>query len=200
MPPKSPVSGAPRRRPWKLFVLPAAIGVPVILLLVAVLCTAEPEALSPEEIIAKKEWSDDELKIALARSMSPTMTGQRKKEVVRHLSAQLKKRPPEEREKIRVAAVAASVTASLDQVRKMPEPERDRMLNTLQKRAERSYAQIHTDSKERKKFEAQLKTPEMEAFSKEVNRVIFSELTPAERVKFAPVTKIWIKTMKSMGK
>ena len=179
---------------------PLVVVIPLIALCLFIVLRTDSEALSPDEIIAKKNWTDDELKIALARSMSPTMTGQRKKEVVRHLSAQLKKRPPEEREKIRVAAVAASVTASLDQVRKMPEPERDRMLNTLQKRAERSYAQIHTDSKERKKFEAQLKTPEMEAFSKEVNRVIFSELTPAERVKFAPVTKIWIKTMKSMGK
>lgn len=179
---------------------PLVVVIPLIALCLFVVLRTDSEALSPDEIIAKKNWTDDELKIALARSMSPTMTGQRKKEVVRHLSAQLKKRPPEEREKIRVAAVAASVTASLDQVRKMPESERDRMLNTLQKRAERSYAQIHTDSKERKKFEEQLKTPEMEAFSKEVNRVIFSELTPAERVKFAPVTKIWIKTMKSMGK
>lgn len=179
---------------------PLVVVIPLIALCLFVVLRTESEVLSPDEIIAKKEWSDEELKNALARSMSPTMTGQRKKEVVRHLSAQLKKRPPEEREKIRVAAVAASVTASLDQVRKMPESERDRMLNTLQKRAERSYAQIHTDSKERKKFEEQLKTPEMEAFSKEVNRVIFSELTPAERVKFAPVTKIWIKTMKSMGK
>ena len=179
---------------------PLVVVIPLIALCLFIVLRTDSEALSPDEIIAKKNWTDDELKIALARSMSPTMTGQRKKEVVRHLSAQLKKRPPEEREKIRVAAVAASVTASLDQVRKMPESERDRMLNTLQKRAERSYAQIHSDSKERKKFEAQLKTPEMEAFSKEVNRVIFSELTPAERVKFAPVTKIWIKTMKSMGK
>ena len=179
---------------------PLVVVIPLIALCLFVVLRTDAEVLSPDEIIAKKEWSDDELKIALARSMSPTMTGQRKKEVVRHLSAQLKKRSPEEREKIRVGAVVASVTASLDQVRKMPESERDRMLNTLQKRAERSYAQIHTDSKARKKFEEQLKTPEMEAFSKEVNRVIFSELTPAERVKFAPVTKIWIKTMKSMGK
>jgi hypothetical protein len=36
----------------------------------------------------------------------------------------------------------------------------------------------------------------MEAFTAEVNRVIFSELTPAERVQFAPITKLWIKTMK----
>ena len=118
---------------------PLVVVIPLIALCLFVVLRTDSEALSPDEIIAKKNWTDDELKIALARSMSPTMTGQRKKEVVRHLSAQLKKRPPEEREKIRVAAVAASVTASLDQVRKMPESERDRMLNTLQKRAERSY-------------------------------------------------------------
>ncbi|MBO5791744.1 MAG: hypothetical protein J6S54_04650 [Lentisphaeria bacterium] len=199
MPPKSPVSGAPRRRPWKLFVLPAAVGVPVILILAVILCTAEPEALSPEEIIAKKEWSRQELTTALARSMAPAMTGQQRKEVMKHLSRELRKYPKSEREAIRRDAVVATVTVSLDQLRKMPEGERSSIVETMEKRARRTYNTLQSDSKKRKEFEKNLQSGEMEAFSKEVNRVIFSELTPEEKVKFAPITKLWIKTMKSVG-
>ncbi|MBR7140090.1 MAG: hypothetical protein IKD44_11155 [Lentisphaeria bacterium] len=199
MPPKSPVSGAPRRRPWKLFVLPAAVGVPVILIFAVILCTAEPEALSPEEIIAKKEWSRQELTTALARSMAPAMTGQQRKEVMRHLSKELRKYPKPEREAIRRDAVVATVTISLDQLRKMPAEERKSVVETMEKRAIRTYTTLQSDPKKRKAFEKELKSSEMEAFTREVNRVIFSELTPDEKVKFAPVTKLWIKTMKSVG-
>ena len=195
-----PSPAAPRRRPWKLFVIPAAIGVPVILLLVLVLCSAKPEALSPGDILAKKEWNRQELTQALARSMAPAMTGQDRKKVMSHLSAQLKKLSREEREAIRRDAVVATVTVSLDQLRKMPVEERTSILKTMEKRAQRTYTAIQDDSKKRKEFEKQLKSSEMEAFSKEVNRVIFSELTPAERLQFAPVTKLWIKTMKSVGR
>ena len=192
------LSGGTKGR-FRWLIWPVVAVLPVIALCLIVVMNTTSEALSPDEILAKKKWTDDELKSALARSMSPAMTGQRKREVVKHLNAQLKLRSKEEQEKIRIGAVVASVTASLDQVRKMPETERDKMLATIKKRADKSYAVIHSNPKKRKEFEAQLKTREMEAFSNEVNRVIFSELTPAERVKFAPVTKVWIKTMKSMG-
>ena len=185
---------------FKWLFLPLAAAVPLLSVFLFVICRTTSEVLSPDEILAKKEWSDRELQAALARSMSPAMTGQRKKDVMKHLSTQLKKRSAQDREKIRIGAVVDSVTASLEQVRKMPETDRDRMLNTIIKRAEKSYNVIHSDSKKRKEFEKQLQTREMEAFTKEVNRVIFSELTPAEKVKFAPVTRIWIKTMKSVGR
>ena len=188
-----------RRRPWKLFVIPAAIGVPIIIFFIFVLCRTTPEALSPEDILAKKEWSKEELTRALARSMAPVMTGQKRKEIMAHLSDQLKKLPKNEREEIRRAAVVATVTVSLDQLRKMPTEERGSVLKTMERRAQRTYVTLQNDTKKRKEFEKQLKSTEMEAFSKEVNRVIFSELTPDERLRFAPVTQLWIKTMKSVG-
>ena len=184
---------------FRPLIILTAVALPLIIFFICVILNTNSEALSPDEIMAKQKWSDEELKNALARSMSPAVAGQRKKEIVRHLSAQLKKRSPEDQEKIRIGAVVASVTASLDQVRKMPETERSKMLNTISARAEKNYAVIHKNAQKRKEFEQQLKSKEMEAFTNEVNRVIFSELTPNERVQFAPVTKIWIKTMKSMG-
>lgn len=188
------------RSRFRRLLLPLAVLLLPILVFLVILLNTTAEALSPEEILAKKKWNDDELTTALARSMSPAMTGQQKKEVMKHLSAQMKKRTAAQQEEIRVKAVVAAVTASLDQVRKMPEQERQKMFTTIRKRAERSYATIQNNPKQRKEFEKQLKTREMEAFTKEVNRVIFSELTPAERIQFAPVTRIWIKTMKSVGR
>ncbi len=188
-----------RSRPWKLFVIPAAIGVPVLLGLAAVLYSASPEPLSPGEILEKQEWDRQELTRALARSMAPSMTGQNRQKVMQHLSRQLKKLPKSEREAIRKDAVVATVTVSLDQLRKMPKEERASIIKTMESRARRTYVALQRDPKERKNFEKQLKSTEMEAFSKEVNRVIFSELTPAEKLQFAPVTKLWIKTMKSVG-
>ena len=127
------------------------------------------------------------------------MTGQQRKEVMRHLSKELRKYPKPEREAIRRDAVVATVTISLDQLRKMPAEERKSVVETMEKRAIRTYTTLQSDPKKRKAFEKELKSSEMEAFTREVNRVIFSELTPDEKVKFAPVTKLWIKTMKSVG-
>ena len=179
--------------------LPVLIGVPVLLLLGVFYFHLEQEALSPEEILAKKEWSDAELTAALARSMSPVMTSQQKRKIYRHLSKELKKRPKDQQEKIRCEAVAATVTASLEQLRKLPAEEQDKMLLSMKKQAERNYNKLVSNSKERKKLEARMQTKEMQAFSGAVNKVIFSEFTPAEKVKFAPLTKLWIKTINSMG-
>lgn len=188
-----------QRKRGKKLLLPLLTGVPVILILGIIVCHLKPEALSPDEILAKQNWNDQELQTALARSMSPSMTGQRKREIRRHLNKQLKKRPKEEQEKIRKGAIVQAVRGSLQQLRTMPEEERIKTLNAMQKRAEKNYRDLVSHPREREKAEAMLQTPEMQAFTGEVNKIIFSGLSPAERVQFAPLTKLWIKTMKTMG-
>ena len=187
-----------KKRPGLL--LPLLIGIPVLVLLFVFFLRMEPEPLSPDEILAKKHWNDQELTQALARSMSLTMTGQNKKQIQRHLSKELKKRPLDVRERIRCQAVAETVTTSLKQLRQMPAEDRNKMIQSMQKKAEKNYATLVSSSAERKKLAAQMKTQEMKAFTDAVNKVVFSEFTPTERVQFAPITKIWIKTMKVMGK
>ena len=190
----------PRRKRGRGVLIPLLIGIPVLAVLGFLFFRFEPEVLSPDEILAKKEWSDQELTSALANSMSLTATGQQRKEIQRHLSRQLKKRPPEVREDIRCKAIAGTVTASLKQLRKMPAGDRNKMIAAMQKKAEKNFSTLVSSSKERQKVAEQLKTREMQSFTAAVNKVIFSEFTPAERVQFAPITKIWIKTMKVMGK
>ena len=190
----------PRRKKRKGILIPLLIGIPVLVILAIFFFNLKPEALSPDEILAKKEWNDQELTTALARSMSLTTTGQQRKEIQRHLSRQLKKRPPGVREEIRCRAIAGTVTTSLKQLRRMPAEDRSKMIAALQKKAEKNFTTLVSSSKERQKLAEQLKTKEMQSFTNAVNKAIFSEFTPAERVQFAPITKIWIKTMKVMGR
>ena len=189
-----------RRKKGRGIAIPLLIGIPVLVTLAIFFFNLKPEALSPDEILAKKEWNDQELTTALARSMSLTTTGQQRKQIQRHLSSQLKKRSPEVREEIRGRAIAGTVTTSLKQLRQMPAEDRNKMIAAMPKKAEKNFNTLVSSSKERQKLAEQLKTKEMQSFTNAVNKAIFSEFTPAERVQFAPITKIWIKTMKVMGK
>ena len=185
-----------RRKSFWLF---PAIAILLIVILVVVICKSSGEALSPAEILAKDNWSEAELQSALARSISPTMTKENRRDVMRHLDKQLKKLPNDRREYIRQQAVVSAVNTSLMQIRKMPAADRTRIIGSMQKTAERTYAQIRSSSQAKQKMKQRMHDKDAEAFTREVNRVIFSEFTPEERVQFAPVTKVWIKTLNEMG-
>ena len=189
-----------RRKRYGKLIKPLFAGIPVLLALAVIILNTESEALSPNEIMAKENWTEDELKNALAHTMSPAMAGQRKDEIISHLNNQLKKFPSARRDAIRRDAVVGAVNASLQQLRKMPPAERQNMINTIQQKAEAGYASLKNRRKTEEVIASHLKSDNVEEFTQEVNRVIFSELTPEERVQFAPITKLWIKTMKTMGR
>ena len=180
--------------------LPVLVGVPLILVLAYIAFATEPEALSPDEVLAKEEWSQRELQDALARFLSPAMTAGRRPEIIRHLGLQLRKLPEAEQTRIRQAAVVEAVGAHLRQLRKMPDAERRSIVETIRDKAERQYDALENDPAAREALARQMRSPEFEAFSREVNRVVFAELTPEERVQYAPLTKIWIRTLHAMGR
>ena len=190
------ISKTSSRRRGVLLALAAAL--PVIIIFSAVIIFMPSEALSPEEILSKEEWSDSELQDALSRSISPAMITSQKKEIMQHLGRQLNKRSQADRERIRKAAVVQAVTTSLQQVRKMPSQDRQNLINNLHDKAQKNYDTLRKSNQARQQFAKQMQSQEAEVFANEVNRVIFSEFTPEERVQFAPVTKVWIKTMKLM--
>lgn len=181
-----------------LWLFPAIAAVTVVFLLTVVI-KSSGEALSPDEILAKENWSDQELQSSIARSISPTMTGEKRNAVMNHLNRQLKKLPADRQEQIRLAAVVDAVNISLQQIRKMPAADRAEIINSMQKSAERNYRQLQRSSHARRQMAKRMNSKDAEVFTKEVNRVIFSEFTPEERIQFAPVTKIWIKTLNEMG-
>lgn len=185
-----------RRKSFWLF---PAIAILIIVILSIIIFNSSGEALSPDEIIAKENWSDQELQSALARSISPSMTSERRREVMHHLDKQLKKLPRDRRDQIRQQAVVSAVNTSLHQLRKMPANDRARIVDSMRQKAEQNYKRLHNSDQERRKMKQRLQNKDAEAFTREVNRVIFSEFTPEERVQFAPVTRVWIKTLNEMG-
>lgn len=180
---------------WKMLLYPALIGMPVLAVLLWLLVGLKPEPLTSEEILAKSEWSEKELTDTLARAFAPQSNRGSRREVLAHLRRQLRKYPEEKQREIRIRALTGAVGETLRQIRAMPEDEQDKMFDAIQKQAEKWHKEAQ--SAEGRQMLTQIReSEEGRAFNNEVTRMIHSEFTPEERRKFAPITNIWIQTLK----
>ena len=94
-----------------------------------------------------------------------------------------------------ILALTGAVGETLRQIRAMPEDEQDKMFDAIQKQAEKWHKEAQ--SAEGRQMLTQIReSEEGRAFNNEVTRMIHSEFTPEERRKFAPITNIWIQTLK----
>lgn len=184
-----------RKRHW----LPLAIAGAIILSLAAAVFFLEGEAMTANDILNKQNWSDKELQNALTRSMV-TKDPEGNREVIEHLDRQLRKLPAARQDKIRKEVVVDASRKALKQLRKMPRQERQKLISALTEKAEANYSKIQNDSSIRKEAAMRANSREFEIFANEVNRVMLSELRPDERVQLAPLTKVWIRTMKTVGR
>lgn len=183
----------------KSLIIPLLISIPVIAVLGFFIFTTEPEALSSAQIIEKQTWTKEALTGALAAAFSPQTNRRDRDNVLKHLRKQLKNYPEAERSQIRVEALRHAFSNSLEQFRLLPEKDRKKLLDSIQKRAAQSHERIQKMSAEEKaKLRSRLDTAEGQAAIDEVNKVMFSKLTPEERREFAPVTKLWVKTLRSL--
>ena len=194
----SKAAGRTKRRTaerWKMLLYPALIGMPVLAVLLWLLVGLKPEPLTSEEILAKSEWSEKELTDTLARAFAPQSNLGSRREVLAHLRRQLRKYPEEKQREIRIRALTGAVGETLRQIRAMPEDEQDKMFDAIQKQAEKWHKEAQ--SAEGRQMLTQIReSEEGRAFNNEVTRMIHSEFTPEERRKFAPITNIWIQTLK----
>ena len=179
---------------WKMLLIPALIGVPVIAVLCGLLIHLTPEPLTSEEILAKEEWSERELVDTLARAFAPQSNRGSRREVLDHLRRQLRKYPEEEQKSIRIRALTGAMSETLRQIRAMPEEEREKMFVAIRKQAEKWHREAMS-GKGREMLNTIRTSEEGQAFNAEAVRIIHSELTPEERRRFAPITEIWIKTL-----
>lgn len=179
---------------WKTLLIPVAIGLPVIAVLVWLLLHVTPEPLTAEEILAKEEWSREELIDTLARAFAPQSNRGSRREVLDHLRRQLRKYPEDEQKAIRIRALTGAMGETLRQIRAMPDDERDKMFAAIREQAEKWHREAMT-GKGREMLNTIRNSAEGQAFNVEATRIIHSELTPEERRKFAPITEIWIKTL-----
>ena len=183
----------------KALIIPLAISIPVLALISYFIFSTETEALNAEQILNKKEWTKEELTKSLSSAFSPQTNRRNRHKVLAHLRKQLKNYPKKERTEIRVAALRNAINSSVDQMRLLPKKDQEKLFNSIQKRAKSSYSRVKKmSSREKSKVRERLKSAEGKAAVEEVNKVLISKLTPEERRKFAPVSKLWVKTLRSL--
>jgi len=183
----------------KALIVPLAISIPVLAVIGFFVFSTETEALSSEQILNKKDWTKEELTKSLSSAFTPQTNRRSRHKVLGHLRKQLKAYPQNERTEIRVAALRKAINASIDQMRLLPEKDQGKLLDSIQKRAEGSYSKVKKmSSKEKSKVRKRLNSTEGKAAIAEVNKVMISKLTPGERRKFAPISKLWVKTLRRL--
>ncbi len=180
---------------WKMLLYPALIGIPVLIVLVWLLAGLKPEPLTSDEILAKNQWSENELVETLSRAFAPQSNRGSRRQVLAHLRKQLQKYPEDKQQEIRIKAMTGAVSETLRQIRAMPDDEQDKMFDAVEKQAEKWHKESQS-GEGRQMLDRIRNSEEGKAFNAEVSRTIHSELTPDERRKFAPITNIWIQTLK----
>jgi len=183
----------------KALIIPLAVSIPVLVVIAYFIFSTETEALSAEQILNKKEWTKEELTKSLAAAFSPQTNRRDRHKVLKHLRQQLKHYPEKERTEIRVSALRHAINNSIDQMRLLPKKDQEKLFNSIEKRAKSSYSRVQKMSaKEKAKVRNRLKSAEGQAAVEEVNKVLISKLTPEERRKFTPISKLWVKTLRSL--
>ncbi len=183
----------------KALIIPLAVSIPILVIIGFFIFSTETEALNAEQILNKKEWTKDELTKSLSAAFSPQTNRRDRHKVLSHLRKQLKRYPRNEQTESRVTALRHAVNNSVDQMRLLPKKDQEKLLDSIQKRAKASYSKVKKmSSKEKSKVRERLKGAEGQAAVDEVNKVLISKLTPEERRKFTPVSKLWVKTLRSL--
>ncbi len=183
----------------KALIIPLAVSIPLLIVIAYFIFSTKTEALSAEQILNKKEWTREELTKSLSAAFSPQTNRRDRHKVLSHLREQLKRYPKKERTEIRITALRHAINNSIEQMRLLPKEDQEKLFNSIKKRAEGSYSKVQKMSaKEKAKIRKRLKTAEGQAAIDEVNKVLISKLTPEERRKFTPVSKLWVKTLRSL--
>ncbi len=182
---------------------PVIITAAVFLPLLAVLCFfcfgTRREALTPTEIMAKKDWTRAELIDALSRTFMAQSDKRRRNEVLEHLRKQLTSYPENERGDIRIKALTNALNGSLDQLRAATPEDRARILDELNKTAENNYQKVlKMNPQQKDALKKQISSEEGKAVTEEMTKIMTSKLTPDERRDFAAVSQYWIRTLKEL--
>ncbi|MFA6816584.1 MAG: hypothetical protein WCS73_09855 [Lentisphaeria bacterium] len=183
----------------KALIIPMAIGIPILVAIIIFIFSIKTEPLSAEQILDKKTWTKKELTKSLSSAFSPQTNRRNRQKVLNHLRQQLKHYPKKEQTEIRVEALRHAINNSIEQMRLLPKEDQEKLFDSIQKSAENSYSKIQKMSpQEKTKVQKDMQTTEGKAAVDEVNKVLISKLTPEERRKFTPISKLWVKTLRSL--
>lgn len=194
MKPKKAVSAGPSR--LKRLLIPVIVLFVLLAALFAVIFLVDREPLSAKEILAKQEWTEDELRQALSRSFTLQTDRDSRQEVMAHLRKYLHTFSPEEQSRIRVAAAADAMNRSLEQLRLLEPEAREQLFDKMNRQADRNYERINSmPEEERRHLRETLASEESKAIMSEANKIVTSKMTPEERSAFAPLTQKWLQIM-----
>ncbi|MGE4565446.1 MAG: hypothetical protein AB7F32_11295 [Victivallaceae bacterium] len=187
------------KRKLKKIILPAALLLIIGTAIILFKQNTAVEPLSANDILKKDKWTREELESTLGRAFAPQGNRVKRKEVLLHLRKQLAAYPEDEQNKIRIAAMAKSVSSSLDQMRALPEHDRRKMTEGINQSAEKNFEALNRMTpQEREKIKSQLDSPEGRALVDEINRVSNAKMTPDERRDLAPAINYWVRSLRSL--
>lgn len=176
--------------------------IPVILIVTTLLfirSNNRPEPMTTAEVLAKKQWTKQELAFTLARNFKPQADKRGRKQIITHLSKQLQKLKPKDRDAVKIMAIRQAITDSIKQYRALKPDSRSKMVSALTRRAERNYKNVaKMDSQQRHQIRQQLNSELGRSASAAIHETMYTKLSPDERRDFAPIEKIWIKTIEKL--
>lgn len=157
------------------------------------------EPMSPSAILKKDTWTKEELAFALARNFKHQSGKEGRKEVLQHLQKQLQKFPSQDQENIKVMAISQAIDDSIAQYRALKPDEKVKMVDALQKRAEKNSKNIDAmNSAQRQQLKSKMGSSEGQAATGALHNATYNKLTSEERRAFAPIEKIWLKTIEKL--
>ena len=175
---------------------------PILLLLAAVVVIRignHTEPLSPKEILAKKQWTQEELAFALARNFKHQAGREGRNEVLEHLKNQLNAFSPDDQEKIKFMAITQTIDDSIRQYRALKSDEKSKLVEALLQRAEKNNEKIaRLNSAQRQEIRNRFTSKAGQSTSRAVQNAMINKLTPEERHDFAPIEKMWLSTIEKL--
>ena len=163
--------------------LPLLAGLTLLAILGAVALLVRREPLTADQILAKRQWTAEELSDSLGRAFAP----------------QIQKYPAQEQARIRAEAMRRAMNEYIRQLRTLPPEERRKMIDGINRGARKSFEAVsHLSDEQKKRIKSQMDSPEGEAVREEANRIMSSVLTADERRDLAPAMRYWINTVREL--
>ncbi len=174
-----------------------------VLILLAVICTVKmcnhAEPLSPQEILAKQDWNQDELAFALARNFKHQAGREGRREVLEHLQQQMQKFSAEDQDNIKIKAITQAIDDSIQQYRALKPEEKSKLVEALQRRAEKNCENVNKmNSQQRRQMRDGMNSKVAQAAARAMQNAMVNKLSPDERRDFVPIEKLWLNTIERL--
>ncbi len=201
-----------RRKKSRKGFIAAVCGVSLALLGgIVLLCSYlsdKREPLTHNQILAKDDWTKDELSDTLARmalQRHSRDSARAPKEVYEHLRKQIEKLPKQEQDKLVKNTINITIDKGLAVFRTMERERRKELLERMKKEAvdnrmvAEEIARNPQDlTEEDKKQIEQMKAQSRELVSSSLGEAMVNKMTPEERKEMAPIVKEWVGILEAL--